>query len=134
MGQSINTGTHYNGKWYGSYCKASGRICKWSLPWQPINWAAVMKEAYVIYMSVKKSTFYITGHDITLRSDHLPVNKLISMLFMVLLGWFVGCTSCTLQTCYAWLVKGLYVCMVGIFIYRILCLSLRCDSWYTTML
>ena len=27
------------------------------------------KEAYAIYMTVKKSTFYITGHDITLRSE-----------------------------------------------------------------
>ena len=37
-----------------------------------INWAALTKEAYAIYMSVKKSTFYLTGHKITLRSDHLP--------------------------------------------------------------
>ena len=48
--------------------------------------------------------------------------------------WFVGCTNCTLQTLYAWLVRGLYVGMVGILIYRALCLSLRCDSWHTTML
>ena len=39
--------------------------------------------------------------------------------------WFVGCTGCTLQTLYAWLVRGLYVGMVGIFIYRVLRLSLR---------
>ena len=51
-----------------------------------------------------------------------------------LLVWFVGCTGCTLQTFYAWLVRGLYVCVVGILIYRILHLSLRCDSWCTTML
>ena len=30
------------------------------------------KEAYAVYMSVKKSTFYLTGYEITLRSDHLP--------------------------------------------------------------
>ena len=48
--------------------------------------------------------------------------------------WFVGCTSCTLQTLYAWLVRGLYVGMVGILIYRVLCLSLECDSWHATML
>ena len=40
-----------------------------------LNWAAMTKEAYAIYMTVKKSTFYITGHDVTLRSDHLPLNK-----------------------------------------------------------
>ena len=37
-----------------------------------LNWAAMMKEAYAIYMTIKKSTFYLTGADITLRSDHLP--------------------------------------------------------------
>ena len=37
-----------------------------------LNWAAMTKEVYAIYMTVKKSTFYITGHDVTLRSDHLP--------------------------------------------------------------
>ena len=42
-----------------------------------LNWAAMMKEAYVIYMTVKKSTFYLTGADITLRSDHLPLNKFL---------------------------------------------------------
>ena len=42
-----------------------------------LNWAAMMKEAYAIYMAVKKSTFYLTGADITLRSDHLPLNKFL---------------------------------------------------------
>ena len=37
----------------------------------------MMKEAYAIYMTVKKSTFYLTGTDITLRSDHLPLNKFL---------------------------------------------------------
>ena len=42
-----------------------------------LNWAAMTKEAYAIYMTIKKSTFYITGHDVTLRSDHLPLNKFL---------------------------------------------------------
>ena len=42
-----------------------------------LNWAAFTKEAYAIYMSVKKSTFYLTGHEITLRSDHLPLKKFL---------------------------------------------------------
>ena len=42
-----------------------------------LNWAALTKEAYVIYMLVKKSTFYLTGHEITLRSDHLPLKKFL---------------------------------------------------------
>ena len=40
------------------------------------------KEAYAIYMTVKKSTFYITGHDITLRSDHLPLNKFLKQMML----------------------------------------------------
>ena len=38
------------------------------------------KEAYAIYMTIKKSTFYITGHNITLRSDHLPLNKFLKQM------------------------------------------------------
>ena len=37
-----------------------------------LNWAA-----YAIYMSINKSTFYLTGHEITLRSDHLPLKKFL---------------------------------------------------------
>ena len=42
-----------------------------------LNWAVLTKEAYAIYMSVKKSTFYLTGHEITLRSDHLLLKKFL---------------------------------------------------------
>ena len=42
-----------------------------------LNWAALTKEAYAIYMSVKKSTFYLTGHEIKLRSDHLPLKRFL---------------------------------------------------------
>ena len=38
-----------------------------------LNWAAMVKEAYAIYMTVKKSSFYLTGQEIMLRSDHLPL-------------------------------------------------------------
>ena len=31
-----------------------------------LNWAAMVKEVYTIYMTVKKSTFYLTGQDIML--------------------------------------------------------------------
>ena len=43
-----------------------------------LNWAAMVKEAYAIYMMVKKSTFYLTGQEITLWSDHLPVKKFLN--------------------------------------------------------
>ena len=42
-----------------------------------INWPDLTKEVYAIYMSVKKSTFYLTGHQITLRSDYLPLKKFL---------------------------------------------------------
>ena len=42
-----------------------------------VNWATLTKEAYAIYMSIKNSTFYLTGHEITLRSDHLPLKKFL---------------------------------------------------------
>ena len=42
-----------------------------------INWAALTKEAYAISMSVEKSIFYLTGHEITLRSDHLPLKEFL---------------------------------------------------------
>ena len=52
--------------------------------------------------------------------------------FVLLKGWFVGCASCTLQTLYAWQMRGLGIGMVGILIYRVLCLSLGCDSWHAS--
>ena len=42
-----------------------------------LNWAALTKEAYAIYMSIKKYTVYLTGHEITLRSDQLPLKKFL---------------------------------------------------------
>ena len=48
--------------------------------------------------------------------------------FGYLIGWFVGGTGCTLQTLYAWLMRGFGNGIVGILIYRVLRLSLGCDS------
>ena len=42
-----------------------------------LNWAALTKEAYAIYMSIKKLSFYLTDVEITLRSDHLPLKKFL---------------------------------------------------------
>ena len=42
-----------------------------------LNWAVLTKEAYAIYLSVKKLAFYITDADITLRSDHLPLRRFL---------------------------------------------------------
>ena len=42
-----------------------------------INWAALTKEAYAIYMSVKKLSFYLTDVEVLLKSDHLPLKKFL---------------------------------------------------------
>ena len=36
------------------------------------------KEAYVVYMSIKKLTYYLEDADLTLRSDHLPLKKFLA--------------------------------------------------------
>ena len=40
-----------------------------------LNLACLTKEAYAIFMSIKKLTCYLEDADITLRSDHLPLKK-----------------------------------------------------------
>ena len=42
-----------------------------------LNWATLTKEAYAIYMSVKKLSFYINTAKITVKSDHLPLKKFL---------------------------------------------------------
>ena len=42
-----------------------------------LNWAALTKEAFAIYMSVKKLSFYLDQAEITLRSDHLPLKRFL---------------------------------------------------------
>ena len=42
-----------------------------------LNWAALTKEAYVIYMSIRKLSFYLTNTDVLIRSDHLPLKKFL---------------------------------------------------------
>ena len=42
-----------------------------------LNWATLTKEAYAIYMSVKKLSFYIDTAKITVKSNHLPFKKFL---------------------------------------------------------
>ena len=42
-----------------------------------LNWATLTKEAYAIYMSVKKLSFYIDTAKITVKSYHLPLKKFL---------------------------------------------------------
>ena len=43
-----------------------------------LNWAALTKEAYTIYLLVKKLSFYLANADVLIRSDHLPLKKFLS--------------------------------------------------------
>ena len=42
------------------------------------NWACSAKEAYAIYMSIKKLSYYLEDVDVTLRSNHLPLKKFLA--------------------------------------------------------
>ena len=42
-----------------------------------LNWAALMKEAFAIYISVKKLPFYLEQVEIYLRSDHSPLKRFL---------------------------------------------------------
>ena len=42
-----------------------------------INWAALVKEAYVIYMSTRKLDYYLDKVVTTIRSDHLSLKRFL---------------------------------------------------------
>ena len=42
-----------------------------------LNWATLTKEAFAIYMSVKKLSFYLTDAQILLKRDHKPLKKFL---------------------------------------------------------
>ena len=42
-----------------------------------LNLAALTKEVYAIYMSVRRLSFYVTDVDVQIRCDHLPLKKFL---------------------------------------------------------
>ena len=56
-----------------------------------LNWVTLTKEAYAIYMSIKKLTYYLEDAEITLRSDHLPLKRFLqrNMLNTKVNNWAV---------------------------------------------
>ena len=42
-----------------------------------LNWAALTKEAYAIYMVAKKLDYYLREAETTIRSDHLPLKSFL---------------------------------------------------------
>ena len=55
-----------------------------------LNWAALTKEAYDIYMSIKKLTYYLEDAEITLRSDHLPLKRFFTKKYFEHKGKIIG--------------------------------------------
>ena len=43
-----------------------------------LNRACLTKEAYAIYVFIKKLAYYLEDAHITLRSDHLPLEKFLA--------------------------------------------------------
>ena len=70
-----------------------------------LNWAALMKEAFAIYMSIKKLSFYLTDAQILLRSDHKPLEKfsLKKMLNLKVNNWAMELEAFNIQFDY---IKG----------------------------
>ena len=70
-----------------------------------LNWAALMKEAFAIYMSVKKLSFYLTDAQTLLRSDHKPLEKFLlkNMLNSKVNNWAMELEAFNIQFNY---IKG----------------------------
>ena len=64
-----------------------------------LNWATLAKEAYAIYMSVKMFSFYLEDADITLRSDHLPLKRILgkNTLNSKVNNWAMGIEQCQIK-------------------------------------
>ena len=60
-----------------------------------VNWATLTKEAYAIYVSVKKLDHYIQDAEVTLRSDHLPLKSFLQKNTMntKVNNWAIDITS-----------------------------------------
>ena len=70
-----------------------------------LNWAALTKEAFAIYMSVKKLSFYLADVQILLRSDHKPLEKFLlkNTLNSKVNNWAMGLEAFDIQFDY---IKG----------------------------
>ena len=61
-----------------------------------LNWAALTKETFAIYSSIKKLSYYLEDADIILRSDHLPLKKFLqkNTLNSKVNNWAVEISPC----------------------------------------
>ena len=70
-----------------------------------LNWGALTKEAFAIYISVKKLLFYLSDAQILLRSDHKPLEKFLlkTMLNSKVNNWAMELEAFNIQFDY---IKG----------------------------
>ena len=71
-----------------------------------LNWAALTKDAFAIYSSIKKLSYYLEDAEIILRSDHLPLKKFLlkNTLNTKVNNWAVEISPCKIQFEY---IKGI---------------------------
>ena len=64
-----------------------------------LNWAALTKEAYAIYMCYKKLSFYLQDGDVLVYSDHLPLQKFLekNTLNSKVNNWGIEMESCKMK-------------------------------------
>ena len=77
MGRGPDTSTHTYGGWGGKRNSPPCYLCQWTIQGTQINWAALVKEAYAIYMAARKLHYYISNSDTTIRSDHMPLRRFL---------------------------------------------------------
>ena len=60
-----------------------------------LNWATLTKEAYAIFMSIRKLSHYLQDADVILRSDHLPLKSFLqkNTLNTKVNNWAIDITS-----------------------------------------
>ena len=60
-----------------------------------LNWATLTKEAYVIYIAVRKLDHYMQDAEVTVRSDHLPLKTFLhkNTLNTKVKNWAIDITS-----------------------------------------
>ena len=71
-----------------------------------MNWAALTKEAFAIYSSIKKLSYYLEDADIIPKSDHLPLKKFLqkNTLNSKVNNWAVEISPCRIKFEY---IKGI---------------------------
>ena len=71
-----------------------------------LNWAALTKEAFAIYSSIKKLSYYFEDAEIILRSDYLPLKKFMqkNTLYTKVNNWAVEISPYKIQFEY---IKGI---------------------------